>query len=168
MTENARTVSGIYHEEKLAREALDKLRDSGFSDEQLRLINPHDPELERKLEPGGTDVAKTFIKDILIGTGVGGAAGAAGTAAFALLETAVFLTNPVMGALVITGYAAGVGGVVGAIKAIKLKETAFLGVVEDALKKGYWVVAVHAPDQEQEDKAHQIIGDSVVDKTVSG
>lgn len=163
MAENTHTVTGIYHTEELAHQVLARLRDGGFPEKRLRIIGPHDPMKGRKLKPKGKAVASEIIKDTLIGTGLGGAAGAAGSALFALANTAVFMTNPVMGALMITGYAATVGGTIGALKGVSLKETAYLGVVEDALNKGYWVVAVHTQDDQEKDRAGGIIGESVVE-----
>jgi hypothetical protein len=168
VSENLVTVCGIYHDEKSARQTLENLRKGGFTDERLRIIDPHDPYKGSKLEPRGEGVAKEIVKDILIGSGVGGGVGVAGSAALALAQTAVFMSNPVLGTLMIAGYAATVGGIAGALKGVKLKETDMIGVASDALKEGYWIVAVHAADQDQEDKANRIFSESVADKTVSG
>lgn len=166
MEQYAEKVSAIYHDKNLAQQALEKLRQNGFSEDQLRIIGPHDPLTGTKLEPEGEGMARHIIKDTLIGGGIGGALGAAGSAAMGAAQIALFVTNPIMGSLVITGYAAAVGSIVGAVKGVKIKETAYLGVVEDALKKGHWVVAVHAHDKEEEKKAHGIIAETVVDREV--
>ena len=72
---------------------------------------------------------------------MGGSLGVAGSAALAIANTALLVTNPVLGALTIVGYAAVVGGVAGALGgALKVEEPEFLRVVEHALKKdiGWW------------------------------
>lgn len=160
-------VSGIYHEETLAHSALDKLRNSGFPAEQLRLIGPRDPKMGAKLEPEGQELPKEIIKDSLIGAGVGGALGVVGAAALAIAQTALIATNPVLSTLVIAGYGAAVGSVAGAYTGVKMKETDFLGVVEDALQQGYWVVVAHARDEAEEERARELIGETAAERQVN-
>jgi hypothetical protein len=154
------SVSAIYHTEALAHKALERLRSNGFTDSQLRVLGPvdHKPKTTNAatLEPDRDGVAKHVIKDTLLGAGAGGALGAAGSAALAATHMAVFMTNPVVGAL-ITGYSTAVGGVLGAFKSINYDENKFLETAQNALKRGYWIVVVHSRTQEQHDRANQLL-----------
>lgn len=160
--------SALYHDEKLARQALQQLKDHDFSDNQLRLISPDDPEAGAQLEPEGNEIPKEIIRDTLVGAGIGGGVGIAGTAVLAA-ETLLFATNPILGTLMAIGYGATIGGIAGAIKGLKVKETVFVGIVEQALQEGSWALVVHTQDQDQEKVARQILGETVADpsRTVS-
>jgi len=162
-------LSALYHEQSLAEQAQQALLQQGFPAAQLRIIGPDDSSTGEKLEPEGDKLPSEITKDTAIGTGVGAGIGATGSAAFAIAQTALFVTNPVLSALVVTGYAATVGGLAGAIKGIKLKETMFVGIVEQALQQGNWALVVHAKDEEQETAARKILGETVIEpqRTVS-
>ena len=155
----------LYHEQGLARQAQQALLDAGFAREQVRLLGPTDlaadhERVEHKLEPESDAVANTIIKDTVIGTGIGGAAGAAGATVLAAAEMALFLTTPVLGALMLTAYGATIGGTVGALTGVKIKETAFLSVMRDALKRGYWGVVVHARDEAEAERAGAVFAET--------
>lgn len=154
-------VSAIYHTEALAHKALERLRSSGFTDSQLRVLGPvdHKPKTTdaANLEPDSDGVAKHVIKDALLGAGAGGALGAAGSAVLAATHMAVFMTNPVVGAL-ITGYSTAVGGVLGALKSVNIDENKFLETAQNALKHGYWIVVVNNHSQQEHDQASQLLG----------
>ena len=59
------------------------------------------------------------------------------------------------------GLGATVGGIAGVVKGVKVKETAFLGIVEDALQQGHWVLVVHARDHQEEERARTLVGETV-------
>lgn len=164
MEQYTHKVSAIYADEAAARQALQILRDHGFPEKQLRIIGPHDLRPGAKLEPEGIEVSKEIVKDTLIGGGVGGAVGAAGSAAMGAAGVALFVTNPVLATLMIVGYAATIGGIAGAIKGVKIKETAYIAIVEDALKQGHWAIVAHARDNAEEAKARQLIAETVAER----
>lgn len=166
MEQYTHKVAAIYRDQSSANEALAHLRQGGFSDQQLRLLGPSDDQAERKLEPEGDDVAKTVLKDVAVGGGVGGALGLAGSAALGAAGIALFLTQPVAATLVIAGYSAGVGGVVGFLKGIKVKESVFLGAAEDAVRQGYWVLVAHGRDDDEEERARTLMADTVAKETL--
>jgi hypothetical protein len=154
------SVSAIYHTEDLARKALARLRAKGFTNPQLRIMGPVDRNPKAtdadSLQPESDRFAHHVIKDILLGAGAGGALGAAGSTALAATNMAVFMTNPVVGVL-ITGYSAAVGGVLGASKSINFDENKFLETAQSALKHGYWIVVTHVQTQKEHDQASQLL-----------
>ncbi len=159
-------VAAIYRDQSSARKAFEHLRQGGFPEEQLRLMGPSDAQAERKLEPEGDDVAKNVLKETAVGTGVGGALGLAGSAALGAAGIALFLSQPVAATLVIAGYSAGVGGVVGFLKGIKVKESVFVGAAEDAVRQGYWVLVAHGRDEDEENRARSLMTDTVAKETL--
>lgn len=168
METHAHRVSAIYHNEALARTALARLRSAGFRDSQLRVMGPDhakDNIITAPEKSESDSFLKHVIKDTLLGAGAGGALGAAGSAALAATHMAVFMTNPVVGAI-ITGYSAGVGGVLGALKSASFDENTFLDTAQNALKQGYWIVMVHGHSAEQQDQAGQLL--SVDAEAVNG
>jgi hypothetical protein len=160
-------VAAIYHDQASARNAMETLAHAGFSDNQLRVAGPNDPRAERKLEPEGKEIPKTIVKDTAVGAGVGGVLGLAGSATLGAAGMALFLSQPVAATLAIAGYAAGVGGLVGFLKGIKVKEGVFVGAAEDALKQGYWALVVHCRTADEEQRAHELIASTVVEKELS-
>ncbi|MEE4379457.1 MAG: hypothetical protein V2J55_18375 [Candidatus Competibacteraceae bacterium] len=163
MEEYPYKLSALYHDQSLAEQAQQALLQLGFPAEQLRITGPEDPGTGAKLEPEGDKLPLEITKDTAIGTGIGAGIGATGSAALAIAQAALFATNPVLSTLVITGYAATVGGLAGAIKGIKMKETLFVGIVEQALQQGHWALVVHARDEEQETAARKILGKTVIE-----
>lgn len=93
--------------------------------------------------------------------------GVAGSAALAIANTALLATNPVLGALTIVSYAAAMGGRVHWVVHCKVEEPEFLRVVEHALEKDYWVVAVLAKDADEEQRAIAIISKTTAEPQVS-
>jgi len=160
-------LAAIYRDQSSAREAWGLLRQGGFPEAQLRLVGPTDAQTERKLEPEGEEVAMTVLKDTALGTGIGGALGLAGSAALGAAGLALFLSQPVAATLVIAGYSAGVGGVLGFLKGIKVKESLFVGAAEDALGRGYWVLVVHGRNEDEEKRAQALISETLAKETLA-
>lgn len=157
-------VCGIYPDQAAAHQAQEKLRSSGYPEQQIRLINPHDPDPGIKLEPEGRETVKEVAKDAGIGAAAGGGLGVVGSAAMGAAEVALFITHPVLATLMIAGYGATIAGLVGAATGIRIKETDFVGIAEDALKKGHWVLIALAKDTEEEKTAHDLIAETAAER----
>ncbi|MDQ2697102.1 MAG: hypothetical protein M3Z21_17330 [Pseudomonadota bacterium] len=154
-------VSAIYPDRAAAQQARELLHREGFAQEQLRVIGPHDLEIDKKLEPEGNEIPKEITKDAAIGTAIGGLAGLLGSVALGAAGVALFVSSPLVATALLAGYGATVGGIAGTIKGVRVKETAFLGIVEDALKQGHWVLLVHARDAQEDARARALVGETV-------
>ena len=58
------------------------------------------------------------------------------------------------------------GGTVGAVKGLKIKEDAYAAITQEALKQGYWVVVAHGRNEGEQQKAHQVFQDTTADREV--
>lgn len=60
-----------------------------------------------------------------------------------------------------------IGGAAGAIHGLKVREGVLCGLVQDALKAGYYVVLAHAANDGAQHRAEEIVGETGTEKTAS-
>lgn len=113
-------------------------------------------------------VRDDVLRDGAIGTAVGTLAGAAGTAVLAVAGVSLFLAAPVVGALAMLGWGAGVGGLVGAIAGAERSHGDVSDLIQDALAGGHVVLAVQAETAAQARLAERLIGASVQARDLPG
>ncbi|MFN2309006.1 MAG: hypothetical protein ABR553_04630 [Gammaproteobacteria bacterium] len=77
--------------------------------------------IARAIEAEQLATRNRLIQDILVGTGVGTVVGAAGAVAIAVILPSLFISVPVIGPLMVTGYGSSLGMTAGGIKALKIK-----------------------------------------------
>lgn len=152
-------LAGIFPDTAALAQSEQLFREAGFSVEQVNSILADEPvrRQERKIESESGGVRDEFVRDISVGTGVGGVVGAAGAAGIGLGLPALFVSAPVVAPLMVLGYAATIGGLAGAIHGLHIKEDVLTSVVEDALHQGYPVLMIHARDKQQAEKAHELM-----------
>ena len=130
-----------------------------------------------QLAPGAEDIGlaidqeteatrDTLTRDAAVGTAAGTAAGAATAGAIALAASSLFISAPVVAPLMVLGYGALIGGTVGALRGLKLREGELAGLVKDALDAGYYALIVHAENGKSRDRAQEVIDLTLADKTV--
>ncbi len=117
-------LAGIFPDSTSLAQAEKLFHDAGFSKEQVNPVQAGEAvrEQEKKIEPESTGVRKEFVRDIAMGTGVGGVGGAIGAAGIGLGLPALYVSAPVVAPLMVIGYAATVGGLAGAIRGLHVKE----------------------------------------------
>ncbi|MEO8598679.1 MAG: hypothetical protein ABI656_02495 [bacterium] len=155
-------VLGLYATRAAAESASDQLVQRGMSLENVTI-----------LEPGGNggseasadsdDVLKEMLREGAIGTAVGTLAGAAGTIAMAAANISLFMASPVVGALAMLGWGAGLGGTVGAVTGAKRSKGDVADLVKDALASGHVVLVAHTVNEDETTSARQIVGDSMIE-----
>ena len=129
------------------------------------LLEPGDSDADRALEPDPAETRDTVTSDAVTGGAAGTLAGAAAAGAAAVVAPTLFVSAPVVGALVVLGYGAMIGGAAGAIHGLRLREGVLAGLVQDALKAGYYVVLVHAANDEAQRRAQGIVDETITEKT---
>ena len=161
-----KTVAGVFRYARAARDAAIRLRQSGFSQDQINL-----------LYPGSEDSIQSLPKSETEEPGVGGAIGGVLGAALGLstgFELGVAMTAliPGVGPVFMVGVAAaalfGAGGAVGgALLGEKADEKTTEGIpsdeiffYEDALRQGKAVVIVMVNDGTEESRAHKAFEDA--------
>jgi hypothetical protein len=152
-------VGGLYHAEVLAHEALERLRARGFPESQLRLIGPGVPGRGSKRKFRGTEVAEEMIEETLIGIGASGLVDAAGSAA-QLADVALFVTEPVLAALLIAGNKATMDDMTAITGGLELEAAALLDEAQEVLRNGVWVVLVLALTRDEDARACVILAET--------
>ena len=160
-------VAAVYASAAAAEAAQRELLEARLGDIVIREVGPNTLDADARIEPEQKQTRNSFIKDILAGGALGAAVGAAGAGASAALLPTLFVAAPVLGPLMVVGYAATLGGGAGAVKAFKIKEGVLAGVVEDAAKDGLYSLIVHAPDAETQAHVEEVIQRTLAEKTLS-
>jgi hypothetical protein len=160
-------VGAVYSDKMSAENSYLRLREAGFSTDQVHLLAPDDALSSKKLEPEGNEIPKEVAKDTLIGAGIGGAAGAAGAAALGVAGITLFVANPGIATLLITGYAATIGGIVGAGQALNVDKSSFDSVMLDIMRENHWAVVAHCRDTDDEELAREVLGATFAEQLVT-
>jgi hypothetical protein len=156
-------VVGLYPDRASAESARDDLLAQGLAPHQLRLLVPGAAAAGQDAASDSDDVLKDLLRDGAIGTAVGTAVGAGATIALAAANITLFIASPVLGALSMLGWGAGLGGLVGAVVGSERRKGDVPGLIRDALASGQFVLVAHAGTEEQATQARRTIGESMVD-----
>jgi hypothetical protein len=160
-------VYGIYSNRHEAEQVLEHLLQDGFNREQLELIDKPGPTDETT--PDSDEVRNEIVIDGAIGTAVGAGIGALGEVAIAAANISLFIASPVVATLVMMGWGASIGGLIGAAAGAGTKNTQhFADLVRDAIKQGHTVLIAHAASEEQTTTAQSVIGNSLKDPSQTG
>ena len=88
-----------------------------------------------------------------------------GTIAMAAANISLFMASPVVGALAMLGWGAGLGGIVGVATGAKRSKGDVADLVKDALASSHVVLVAHTATEEETSYAQQIIGASMIEPT---
>ncbi|MGV8893419.1 MAG: hypothetical protein ACOH2K_10880 [Burkholderiaceae bacterium] len=166
-------VLGIYVTRIEADAAATQLIAHGMSPENVKILEPgrnnendnNSTNAGAEAKADSDDVLKEMLREGTIGTAVGTLAGAAGTVAMAAVNISLFMASPVLGALTMLGWGAGLGGIVGATMGAKNSKGDVADLVKDALASGHVVLVAHTATEEETSYAQQIIGESTAEPT---
>lgn len=139
-------VAAIFGNESDASSARSQLLATGYTAEQLSVVSPNGNLADSKIEPEGDEVAKSIVKDAAIGTVIGGAAGAVGTAILAAASVPL-LVSPIIATAFMVGWGASIGGFAGAGVGVGMDEDQFAGFIKDAAQNKHWVLVVQTRDE---------------------
>lgn len=141
-------VAAVFVTEAEALKARDQMLAAGYTTEQVSIVTPAGANADAKIEPEGDEVAKSVVKDAAIGTVIGGAAGAVGTAALAAASVPL-LVSPIIATAFMVGWGASVGGFMGAGVGVGMDEDQFAGMIKDAAQNQRWVLVIQTRDEEE-------------------
>ena len=91
---------------------------------------------------------------------------AAGAGAAAPATPALFISAPVVEALVMPGYGTMIGGTAGAVHGLGLRENVLADMLKDMFKAGYQVIIVPAAGAKTERRLHEVIQSTMAGETV--
>jgi hypothetical protein len=151
-------VAAVYQDGAAAETAARALENADLGDIEIIRLVPDQGDIDLSVEPGPEASRDTLIRDTAAGTAAGAAA--AGSTATVAAPT-LFVSAPIVGPLILLGYGAMIGGTVGAIRGLKLRESMLAGVVKDALKAGYPVVVINAADEDAKRRVQDVVDDSM-------
>jgi hypothetical protein len=152
-------VCGFFARREDAQNALGALVDRGLARDALRIF-PGDATV-----PNTETVSDKALKDILvdgaIGTAAGSALGVLGEVALVAANISLFVASPLLAPLVMLGWGAGIGGVVGAIVGAEKKDRSLSSLIRDAVSTGQVVLVARTPMADETKTAQQVMRDAV-------
>lgn len=150
-------LAGIYANRMAAEQALQHVLAAGLDREQVRCAWPNDQYIERKIEPETIATRNHMVRNTIAGTVVGAIAGVLATAAIAVLAPQLFENAPIWGPLMVTGYGAVVGLIVGAFSGLRMREGRLAAAIVDEVNRGGYAVIVQARDSREAHRAERLL-----------
>lgn len=160
-------VYGIYSNASEAEQVIERLLDNGFHRDQLELINKSTQKGDNT--PDSDELRNEMLIDGGIGAAVGAGVGILGEVAIAAANVSLFIASPVLAGLVMIGWGASIGGLLGAAVGAGTKDTQhFADLVRDAVSQDNTVLIAHAATEKQTITAQSFINDSInaLDQTI--
>lgn len=156
-------IYGIYSTELEAKLVLERLLSNGFEREQLELINA--TTLSGNDAPDSDELRNEMLIDGGIGAAIGAGVGVLGEVAIAAVNVSLFIASPVLAGLIMIGWGASIGGVIGAAVGAGTKDTHnFADLVRDAVEQGNTVLIARAMTEQETLTGQTIINESITTK----
>jgi hypothetical protein len=152
------TVAALFGQAQDARDAAEHVvRDARLSTEQVKVLGPGDPVMEKKLEPEEPGIVRTVIKaHIALGI-VGLILGLLIAWLLIVAEVGFAVSSPYY-VYVVLGVFGLLGGLMsGGLVSIRPDRTILDVKVEEAVHEGQWAVVVHPTDRGQEERALDVL-----------
>jgi hypothetical protein len=164
MSQYLHHVSGFFAHRKQAEGAMFNLVEQGLPGDQLQLLD------SAAVSPSHTPAedSNTVLKDVLvegaIGTAVGTGLGALAQVALVAGSVSLFVASPLVAPLVMMGWGASLGGLIGAVAgASDTKSRTLSALVGDAISRGQFVVVAETRSERETTLARDAIKASVGD-----
>lgn len=157
-------VSGVLAHRDQAEQVISELVAAGLPLVRIHLFDKDIPPTHTAT--GSSDVVlKDIVVDGAIGTAVGTGVGAVLTAMMAAANVTLFVASPLIGPLVMLGWGASIGGLVGASVGAAEKAKPLSELVHDAITNGSLVVVVESLSADETETASKIFKNAVGDYT---
>ena len=154
-------VAGVFDEGEEARAvAKEILGEGALGADQVKLVGPDDPAVERKLEPEEAGIARTLIHSHIALGIVGLIVGLVVAAALLLSGVTFARASPYYTVIITAGFGAVVGMMFGGLVSLRPDHDVLITEVEEAAHHGHWAVVVHPANHAQEMRARDVIGHS--------
>jgi hypothetical protein len=174
-------VSGFFAHRKDAEATLGILLSKGLAREQLQIFDtstsPTPPDAstphQAAIEPGSDASLKDILVDGSIGTAIGTGLGALAQVALVSASVSLFVASPLIAPLVMMGWGASLGGVIGAavgamkkedgnsVTALKEKQGWLSTLIADAIASGQFVLVAQTNTELETAIAQEVIQASV-------
>lgn len=154
-------VLGLYETTAAAELAREKLARGGMQPLQLTLLLPGLDGLRREIRADSDDVLVEVLRDGAIGVVVGLTVGALGTIALTIARASLFDSGPILGMLIMLGWGATIGGLVGALVGTRNHKGEVADLIHASLATGHVVLIAHAASEAQTALARVVLGESL-------
>lgn len=156
-------VSGFFEHNKEADDVFTKLIANGLPPERVQIYKHHSPAIAHESSEGNNEVLKDILVDGSIGAGVGTGIGALIEVALITTNATLFVASPLIAPLVLLGWGASIGGVVGASIGATENKKPLSALIEDAIKNLQIVLVVEARTAAEKTIAQALIKDAIGD-----
>ena len=167
MDEYRHHVSGFFSQRAEAESTFSKLVERGIPRERVQIFVADAAASDLAPQEGSNEVLKDMVVDGTIGAAVGTGLGALGSVALAAASVSLFVASPLLTPLVMLGWGASLGGLVGAAVGAtaspESKEGWFSDLISDAIASGQIVLVAETRTQQETVIAEEVIKASVGD-----
>jgi len=165
-------VSGFFSNDNEVESALSMLLLRGLPRKQIHIFKTDSAPYDSKVEPESNTVLKNVLVDGAIGTAVGTGIGAIGELALAAANISLFIASPLIAPLVMLGWGASLGALIGAtvgsVTNAKHKEGRFADLIDDAISSGQVVLVAETLTLQETHIAREVIENLVGDYRETG
>jgi hypothetical protein len=165
MNEYIHHVSGFFADHDDAETTLSTLAEQGLPRERMHIYSDNNNLSSPEQEAKSDRVLKDILVDGAIGTAVGTGAGALTTVALTAGSVSLFFVNPLVAPLMLLGWGASIGGLMGAITGAAAgsenKEGWLSDLIGDAIANGQVVLVVETRNEQETATAREVIKDAV-------
>lgn len=137
--------------------AVQLATETGISEGQIRVVEPNDPALDRKLEPESRGIARTLVK-AHVKLGIAGLiTGLLIALALVMSDLELFNSSPFYTFGLAGGFGAVGGMLLAGLVSLRPDHDRLIMRVQEAARHGRWFVLVHARDHAEERKARDAL-----------
>jgi len=163
MSDYRHHVSGFFVYKVEAEGALAALVHRGLPRERLQIMDADTTLAPRATDASSNAVLKEVLVDGAIGTAVGTGLGALAQVALVAGNVSLFVASPLVAPLVMMGWGASLGGLLGSMVGAQSKEGGLSTLVADAISSGQTVLVAETRTEDETAIASDVIKASVGD-----
>ena len=171
MAEYRHHVTGFFADRHDAQNALSSLVKQGLPRDRLQIVKTDSSSPGPSSKDGNHAVLKEVLVDGAIGTAVGTGLGALAEVALIATNVTLFVANPLLAPLMLLGWGAGIGGLIGATTGAVSNTPPGVGkkhgwlstLVHDAISSGQIVLVVQTRTEQETRIARELLQSSVGD-----
>jgi hypothetical protein len=156
-------ISGFFTHNDQADIAYTKLVAQGIPRTRMQIFDSHTDLTSHKSTEGSNEVLKEVLVDGAVGTAVGLTIGGLAQVALVATNVTLFVASPVIAPLVMMGWGAGIGGILGASAGAAVKAKPLSELVTDAIKAGQIALVVETNSEEETSAAQAVFKELIGD-----
>lgn len=147
-------VSAEYENEQAAKKAVDSLvKESGIPLQQIRVVQPHDPAMARKIEPEASGIGWTLVKSHAVLGCVGLVLGLCVATILVYLGPPITRSSPVLTFIAFGIVLPLVGMLIAGAISLRPDHDLLVDKTRAATDAGHWTVIAHCSDSNEQRRA---------------